>query len=220
MQSSGLRILTAIDELAGILRDETDYAAAEQLYSRALQLRESALGPKDPELISTLDGLAYVLFGQQKHAEAEPVYLRLLDIWETSSGPEHPMVALTLDKIAEFYAKQGLFEKAAPYAERSKQLYSKRMMETLSRQGRILSGQGKDKEALDACERAVKIGDQFGAKDELMDPLLRMYSGMLKKADRKREAAQVDERIKNAILKRGEREGRRPVPPSAVPKTN
>ena len=103
-----MRILTALDPLASIYRDQLNYPLAEENYLRALRLREAALGPKDPELIGNIDSLAYVLFGQKKYADAEPYYLRLLALWETSAGPEHPMVALTLDKMVEFYNDQKL----------------------------------------------------------------------------------------------------------------
>jgi tetratricopeptide (TPR) repeat protein len=55
LPASGLQILTALDPLASLYRDESNYSSAEEMYMWALHLREAALGPKDSELISTLD---------------------------------------------------------------------------------------------------------------------------------------------------------------------
>ena len=216
LPSSGLQILTVIDPLAGIYRDERDYASAEQLYTWALRLREAALGPKHSELISTLDGLAYVLFGQKKYAEAEPVYQRLLETWEGSAGKEHPMVALTLDKMSEFYSEQKLYDKAEPLVQRSQAIRTKALIETYHRTGRVLVGAKKLEEALDLYARVVRIGSEAKVPDEQMDGVLRTYAMLLQHAKREDEAAAVQQRVRDALIRRADREGRRLPPPPAA----
>lgn len=214
LPASGLQILTAIDPLAGIYRNLLDYTAAESMYKWALRLREAALGPKDSELIGTLDSLAYVLFGQKKYEEAEPVYQRLLSIWEGSAGAEHPMVALTLDKMAEFYSAQKLYEKAAPLAQRSLAIRTKTLIETYHRTGRVLVGEQKFPEALDLYERVARIGTDAKVPDEQMDGILRSYAMLLRQAKREPEAAKIEARVKEALLRKADKEGRRPAPPA------
>ena len=218
LPSSGLQVLTALDPLAAITRDQGAYRDTEIYCLWALRLREAALGLKHSELISTLDSLAYALFGQEKYQEAEPVYLRLLAIWEGSAGPDHPMVALTLDKMVEFYSAQKLYDKAAPLAQRSQAMRTKAVLESFHRMGRVLIGEEKLQEALDLYQRAVKVGESAKVPDESMDGILRSYALVLLHSGRKLEAAAVEKRLKDAIISKADREGtRRPKPTPVKP---
>jgi tetratricopeptide (TPR) repeat protein len=187
LPESGLHILTALDPLASIYRDQMNYPLAEETYLRALRLREAALGPKDPELIGNIDSLAYVLFGQKKYAEAEPYYLRLLALWETSAGPEHPMVALTLDKMVEFYNDQKLYEKSEALAERSLAMRTRSLIDNFHRTGRILVGQRRFEDALLVYERVIRVAGDATIPDEQIDGVLRTYALLLRQLKREEE---------------------------------
>lgn len=212
LPSSGLQILTALDPLAGIYRDESDYTNAEELYKWALRLREAALGPQHSELIATLDSLAYVYFGQKKYAEAEITYQRVLALWETSAGPDHPMVALTLDKMVEFYTAQKLYDKAEPLSQRSLAMRTKTEIESFHRMGRVLVGQQNFEAALDLYARLNRIAADAKVPDEQLDGVLRSYAMLLRQAKKESEAVAVDRRIRDALIRRADRDGRRPVP--------
>ena len=66
------------------------YAEAEPLLQRALQIREKALGPEHPDVATSLNNLAVLYRAQGRYAEAEPLYQRALKIREKALGPEHP----------------------------------------------------------------------------------------------------------------------------------
>ena len=219
LPTSGLQVLTVLDPLVAIYRDESAYRDTEIYCLWALRLREATLGPKHSELIATLDSLAYALFGQKKYEEAEPVYLRLLAIWEGSAGAEHPMVALTLDKMVEFYSAQKLYDKAAPLSQRSQAMRTKAVLESFHRTGRVLIGEQKLPEAIDLYQRAIKIGENAKVPDESMEGLLRTYALVLAHSGRKEESAAVEKRLKDAIIGKADREGtRRPQPKPISPK--
>jgi tetratricopeptide (TPR) repeat protein len=209
LPDSGLHILTALDPLASIYRDQLKYPLAEENYRRALRLREAALGPKDPELIGNIDSLAYVLFGQKKYADAEPYYIRLLALWETSAGPEHPMVALTLDKMVEFYNDQKLYEKSEPLAQRSLMMRTRILIESFHRTGRILIGEKRFEDALALYERVVRIAGDAGVPDEQMDGVLRTYALVLRQLKRVGEATTIDRRVREALINKADRDGTR-----------
>jgi tetratricopeptide (TPR) repeat protein len=213
LPNSGLQILTALDPLAQIRRDQNNYKEAEEYYTWALRLREAALGPKDLELISTLDSLAYVLFGQRKYAEAEPVYNRLLALWEMVGGQDHPMVALTLDKMAEFFIEQKRYDTAEPLAQRALFIRSKATIEGLHRTGRVLTGQKKLDEATEVYARAVRIATEAGVPDEDIPGTLRAYALLLRQKQRGKEADAIDKRLREAMNRKTEKEGKRPAPP-------
>jgi tetratricopeptide (TPR) repeat protein len=217
LPQTGLQILTALDPLASLYRDQLNYPLAEEFYLRSLRLREAALGPKDPELIGSIDSLAYVLFGQKKYAEAEPYYLRLLALWENSAGPDHPMVALTLDKMVEFYNDQKLYEKSEPLAQRSLAMRTKSLIESFHRTGRVLVGERRFDDALVLYERVIRIAGEAKVPDEQMDGVLRTYALLLSQLTRDKEAAAIDRRIREALIKKADRDGTRLPKPKPIP---
>jgi tetratricopeptide (TPR) repeat protein len=207
-----LQLLPVLEALGGSYRDSAEYDKAEPLYLRALMVREANLGPDSAELLSNLDSLAYVYFGEEKYAEAEPVYKRLLALWESSAGPGHPMVALTLDKMAEFYAHQQRYQDAEKAASAALAIRAAAYLGSLNQTGRVLLMEAKMAEAEDLYRRAVAIGDLAKAPDDRMDPLLRIYAKVLLAVDHPSEADAVDKRVKDALIRKADREGRRPSP--------
>lgn len=204
--------LPAIEALALVYRDRAQYAEAEPLFFRALRLREAASGPESSEVIADVDSLAYVEFGLKKFPEAEAFFKRLLDLWQKNAGPDHPMVALTFDKLGEFYGFQQRYEEAEDYATKALALRTKVHVASLNQTGRILLMEAKLPEAEDLYRRAVQIGDLAQAPDETLDPVLRIYAKILRELKRDDEADALDKRVKDALLRKADREGRRPSP--------
>jgi tetratricopeptide (TPR) repeat protein len=211
------RCLPALEALANSYRDRSQYAEAEPLYVRALNMRAAASGPNDAELISTIDSLAYVYFGLKRYTEAEPLYKRLLALWETSTAPDHPMVALTLDKMAEFYAVQGRYGEAEELVRRALAIRADMHIGSMHQTGRVCLMEAKLEEAGDLYGRAIKIGDLAKVSDERMDPVLRVYAKLLRELNRGQDADALERRIKDALLRKADREGRRPSPVNAPP---
>ncbi|SRR6266481_115915 len=52
--------------VAGLCREQGQFAKAEPLYERALAIREKALGPKHPRVATSLSGLATLYNNQNK----------------------------------------------------------------------------------------------------------------------------------------------------------
>jgi hypothetical protein len=209
--------LPAIEALAEIYRDRSQYADAEPLLRRAVHMRAAASGRDSAELIPAVDSLAYVEFGLQKYVEAEALYNRLLGLWAGNAGQDHPMVALTLDKMAEFYSAQQRYAEAEKVAYEALSIRAKTFIASLNQTGRVLLMDGKLEDAEDLYRRTVQIGDQAKAPDEVMDPPLRIYAELLRKMKRDEDAAAVDQRIKAALLRKADREGRRPAPIQVQP---
>jgi hypothetical protein len=209
--------LPSIEALAGIYRDHSQYADAEPLLQRAVRMREAADGIETAELIPSVDSLAYVEFGLKKYPEAEALYKRLLGLWQKNAGADHPMVALTLDKMAEFYAFQHRYEEAETVATTALSLRAKTYIASLNQTGRVLLMEAKMDEAEDLYHRTAQIGDLAKAPDDAMDSPLRIYARILREMKRDDEAAAVEKRVKEALLRKADREGRRPAPGATPP---
>jgi serine/threonine protein kinase/Tfp pilus assembly protein PilF len=108
-----------LDQLATVLWYENEFDEAEELYGRALELRERALGPDHPDVARSLNnlGLHYQTMGD--FARAEHMYLRSLRIREQVLGPEHPRVSLALHNLATLASAQDKRDQALAYEERA-----------------------------------------------------------------------------------------------------
>jgi tetratricopeptide (TPR) repeat protein len=209
--------ITAVEALATLHRDRAEYEDAEPLLLRALRLREAASGPDSAEVITAVDSLAYVEFGLKKFSEAEPLYLRLAALWEKNAGPDHPMLALTFDKMAEFYAFQQRYGEAERFAKQALALRAKMHLASLNQTGRVLLMEAKLEEGDSLYQRAIRIGDLAEAPDDVMDPVLRTSATLLRTLHRDEEAEKLEARVKAALIRKGDREGRLP-PPVTLPK--
>jgi tetratricopeptide (TPR) repeat protein/CHAT domain-containing protein len=106
----------ALYDLARVYQAQGKYGEAEGLYSRALAIREKALGPDHLVVATTLNNLAFVDWQQHRYADAEPLYKRALAIRERALGADHPDVASTLNSLGNLYNAQGRYRDAEePY---------------------------------------------------------------------------------------------------------
>ncbi len=84
-----------------IAYERGDDAEAEQIYKRALAIKEKVLGPDHPDVAMTLNNLVVLYKSQGKYTEAEPLYRRTLSIFEKALGPTHPNVTICLENYAQ-----------------------------------------------------------------------------------------------------------------------
>ena len=122
------------------------------------------------------------------------------------------MVALTLDKMAEFYAVQERYPEAEEFVRRALEIRANMHVASMHQTGRIYLMEAKLAEAEDLYSRTVRVGELSGTTDEVMDPVLRLYSAVLRSMKRGAEADALDQRVKAAVLRKADREGRRPSP--------
>jgi esterase/lipase superfamily enzyme len=112
-----VRIATAAGDTEGfdeVLRGLGDLAAqasederATQYYSRALALKEHALGPDHPDLIPVLSALAELRLKQRRYDQAEALEQRIFDIERRAYGEHHPNVLATLARLQQIYRAGG-----------------------------------------------------------------------------------------------------------------
>jgi CHAT domain-containing protein/Tfp pilus assembly protein PilF len=122
----------SVNNLAGLLQAQGEYARAEPLYRRALQMKE-ALYPKErhpnghPDLAQSVNNLALLLRAQGESAQAEPLFRRALQMREAlypryrfPNG--HPDLANSLNNLALLLQAQGEYAQAEPLFRRALQI--------------------------------------------------------------------------------------------------
>ena len=99
-------------KVAWCLRSSGDYDAAAKMAHRDLELRELALGLKDPDTLSSVHNLAVVLDHQGKYTEAEQLSLRALNGREIVLGMEHPDTLTSISHLAWVLGNRGKYDEA------------------------------------------------------------------------------------------------------------
>ena len=110
------RTLTAMSNLAIL---ETDFAKAESIYRRLLELRVEVFGEESVEVALTRNNLGVTLVRQKKYQESEEAFGRALGLWTDLLGPEHHQVANTARNVGRALQLQGRYAEALPYLERA-----------------------------------------------------------------------------------------------------
>jgi tetratricopeptide (TPR) repeat protein len=80
----------SLNNLAQLLQDQGELAAARPRFERALAICEVALGPDHPDTATSLHNLAMLLQVLGELAAARPLFERSLAIRERALGPDHP----------------------------------------------------------------------------------------------------------------------------------
>src|SRR5687768_9617340 len=125
----------ALDRLAQLHFEQKNFAEAERLYKRVLEMRERKLTSQvfpEKEMLDNLKGLAESAAGLRKYTEAEAYLLRALKFFDEMdrsalllSNIDLPLLRHSMTaRLAEVYANQGRFKEAhelyRPLAEQLK----------------------------------------------------------------------------------------------------
>ena len=88
-----------------------DYKKAEPFYERALKIREKALGPNNPALVSSIGGLADLYRLEKDYSKAEPLAPTVSEAFSREcDGPTHEMTATAYNNLAATYEGMGEYQ--------------------------------------------------------------------------------------------------------------
>jgi tetratricopeptide (TPR) repeat protein len=182
---------------AGYYSEErAEYAQAELLFGRALDITEKVRGSEHLETTIRLNNLAGLYNSLGRHSEAEPLYRRALDIREKILGPNDPYVATSLNNLAELYREQGRYNDAEPLYRRALEIFEKALGPehphtaiSLSNLAGLLEVQGKQAEA-ETLYRLVRgiIKKTLGEEHPDYAQSLSNLAQLLEKQERHEEA--------------------------------
>ncbi len=138
--------------------------AARGFFTRALTLRERALGPDHAELAGTLSTIASLLDYEGRWSEALPLEERALGIRIARVGERDPSVAGSRRRIGLFLFQLGRYGEAEPMLARSLALYDSlpgdhaaRIVDGLNNMGEVSRAQDNYEAAAAYFERALAV---------------------------------------------------------------
>jgi tetratricopeptide (TPR) repeat protein len=98
--SDHYEVAVNLNNLAALRQAGGDVREAEELYRRALALKETLLGANHPDVAVTANNLAVLYKNQARYADAERLYRRALTIFERSFGVSHPKAIARRENLA------------------------------------------------------------------------------------------------------------------------
>jgi CHAT domain-containing protein len=117
--------IDSLYNLASIYREDYDYANAEMLYKRAMNLRQRTLGENNIDFAHAVYTLAGLYSEKNQYDNAEPLYQRSLEIIDSISGKENVYYAHGLNSLGELYLKSGKYDRAELFLRKAAEIRSR-----------------------------------------------------------------------------------------------
>jgi tetratricopeptide (TPR) repeat protein len=105
--------------VGALFHTKAQYAEAEPLMRRSVEIFETSLGKGYPTVGAPLNNLAALLKATNRLAEAEPLMRQALAIAEQSFGPDHPNVSICLNNLALLLQDTNRLAEAEPLMRRA-----------------------------------------------------------------------------------------------------
>ncbi|KAJ5778860.1 hypothetical protein N7457_006580 [Penicillium paradoxum] len=115
--------ITKLSHVAQLLHHQSQMAAAEQMYQRALAGYEEILGPKHEFTLNAVHNIGRLYRDQDKPDKAEEMYQRALAGYEETLGPNHQSTLTAVHNIGVLYYDQGKPDKAEEMYQRALAAY-------------------------------------------------------------------------------------------------
>ncbi|KAH8589506.1 hypothetical protein B0O99DRAFT_692400 [Bisporella sp. PMI_857] len=153
----------AYHQLGNLYRNQGKLAEAEQMYQRAQQGYEKALGAEHTLTLQTVNSLGILYCNQGKLAEAEQMFQRALQGKEKALGAEHTSTLDSIHCLGNLYCEQSKLAKAEQMFQRALQGKEKALgaehtstLQTVNNLGTLYCDQGKLAEAEQMYQRALQ----------------------------------------------------------------
>ncbi|MFN2398894.1 MAG: tetratricopeptide repeat protein [Gemmatimonadaceae bacterium] len=109
-----LRLAASLSNLGQLKFRTKELDDAEELFRRALGIRERVLGHEHHDIIPGLNNLAALYYTRGQLDRAEPLFRRALTIAEATGGRDHPDAGMALNNLARLYFRRNDFTSAGP----------------------------------------------------------------------------------------------------------
>jgi TonB family protein len=170
----------ALDEASGLMRRVVElnrirmFNDAIPLTQRAIELRQSVLGERDPLVAESFSNLGVLYVGKQEFERGEKYFRTALAIYESGNGPTENM-GFVLDSLALLRWRERDYDKAEAYAKRAIELKQKvhgeqtaQLMESLGIIVKIYASAGRTTERNNSMLRWISMLEK--GKNSPSDP--------------------------------------------------
>ena len=107
--------LSAKGDLADVLDDRGEYAAAEAMAKEVLEQQTARLGAAHPNTVAALSSLASIYRKQGRLVDAEKTFQEAWERYRKILGEEHRSTVIAANNLGEILEKEGIYERAEPF---------------------------------------------------------------------------------------------------------
>jgi non-specific serine/threonine protein kinase/serine/threonine-protein kinase len=104
--------LKSMDDLTGVLRDESRYSDAERLCRETVDTRRQAFGREDRATLSSMTQLGSILNDEGHYPDAEKLHREALEVATRKFGPQDPLASIAMKRLAVDLAYEGKYPEA------------------------------------------------------------------------------------------------------------
>ena len=144
--------------VAHLLQIKGDFAGAEPLMRRTLEVYQQLRGPEHVDVAAAMGNLGSLLQAKRDFPAAEQVLRQSLAMYQRIGGEQHPGVAGAYVKLGELYLDEGQVAAAEPLLRRSIEIYR--------------AAKTPEMEGLAAALGDLGLLLMRGSKDAVAEPLL------------------------------------------------
>ena len=144
-------------------------------YEHALEILRKALGERNATVAGRLDNMADSLADLGRFDEAERTKLEALEVLREALGPEHPEVARSLHSLGTLYGQRDDYDRALERQRESLTIWEAALGPEHPDIAYALAGicnalvhSGRAEQAIDECERALRLRQQGGVAPVLV----------------------------------------------------
>ena len=168
----GTEWATRLGDLAVLKHDQGDFANAEKLYRRAVDILRSANGPDDENTLINESNLAQLLRETSRYADAEQSLKRILDVRRRRLGNDDPQTAVSMRELGHYYLAvadyahaEDLFKEALAVRERTYGENHPHTIISVQDLAQLYHEWGKFELAEPMFKRAVELSEKVSGPD-------------------------------------------------------
>ncbi|KAL7268500.1 hypothetical protein RUND412_008873 [Rhizina undulata] len=171
--TENIQVVDAWSNIASAFKEFGCYEEAEDLYKKALQWKEKALGKVDRSTLETMEIIAWFVANTKRYDEAMEWFQRLIERKEESLGKDNASMLATMHSIARFFAIKKRYDQALEWYQRLLESKEKALgqddsstLDTMDNIARLLATQARYDEAQELFQKLVeRKGKVFGEED-------------------------------------------------------
>jgi tetratricopeptide (TPR) repeat protein len=193
--ADSLQTAGALNDLAGLLKDQKKLEESEPIYKRSLAIAEKSGGPGEGLVAVLQSNLAELYRDQGKLPEAEKAAKQAVAIREKNATVQGPQAVPVLHVLGDIYAAEGKLAEAEATHKRAIEIIRQAMgsmnrpvvMESINHLADTYKTAGKFTEAETTYKESLKVAEGLGPND-VYAATLEKYADLLHKMKRDSEA--------------------------------
>lgn len=165
---AGVQSAPVLNNLAGLYRMQKNFAGAEEMHKRALDIWRRNFGDEDLRTAKSLNNLALLYQDEGRFSEALRLQEQALSIREKKLHRSDPSLAVSLNNLAGLYRREHQFEKAEGYYQRALVIFEAsgpgdriQSAKTLNNLALLYQDMGRTQDAEKLCVRAHALSRQI-----------------------------------------------------------